>query len=124
MNERIKVEQALHGYSSGHHLLASSYCQLSDKSEKVMSILSDLSGPERVLGFDEYITGYPLEAERLYAFAKTWYAKEMNRPGCVWTHTLLISVDDIAYIDIQALVDKFIRPSEYELDLALYSKSL
>ena len=55
-----------------------------------MATLSDLSGHSIVNHFDEYLTGYPLPEIGAYAFAKTWYAPEMSRPGCVWTHTLLI----------------------------------
>ena len=55
-----------------------------------MATLSDLSGHSVVNEFSEYLTGYPLPEVGAYALAKTWYAPEMPRPGCVWTHTLLI----------------------------------
>ena len=38
-----------------------------------------------VKGFDQYVTGYPLDSINAYALAMTWYAPEMPRPGCVWT---------------------------------------
>ena len=93
-NENLLIEQALHGYVNGHHLLAFSNV-FSDKSQRLMDILSDLSGPEVKEGFTEYITGYPLYEDKYYAIAKTWYAPEMKRPGCVWTHTLLIDFKDL-----------------------------
>ena len=43
-----------------------------------------------VPGFESYLTAYPLPRSSLVAFARTWTAPEMPRPGCVWTHTLLI----------------------------------
>ena len=56
----------------------------------MMATLSDLSGHSLVADFNEYLTGYPLPEVGAYAFSKTWYAPEMPRPGCVWTHSLLI----------------------------------
>jgi hypothetical protein len=61
-------------------------------------------------GFNEYLTGYPLPRSDLFAFAKTWYAPEMPRPGCVWTHSLLIPKAQISYIATACLLGKFQRP--------------
>ena len=83
------IHQTLHGYREGHRLLAAS-TTMPPKSEQLMAVLSDLSGHVVVRHFDEYLTGYPLPEFGAYALAKTWYAPEMPRPGCVWTHTLLI----------------------------------
>jgi len=93
----IRLGQALHGYQDGHSLLASSE-SLPHAAESTIFDLSDLSGSHLVSGFDEYLTGYPLPEIASYAFAKTWYAPEMQRPGCVWTHTLLLRSSDIAQI--------------------------
>ncbi len=117
------IEQTLHGYSNGHHLLASS-CTLSENSHKIMTILSDLSGPGLVSGFEEYITGYPLPNDRMYAFSKTWYASEMKRPGCVWTHTLLVNnyyLDDLNFF---TLLSSFTRPDINALDINKYNMSI
>ncbi|MGN1157270.1 MAG: hypothetical protein ACI4TK_13935 [Agathobacter sp.] len=106
----IEIQQALWGYSGGHHLLASSV-PLSNQSIKVLGPLTDLSGSEMVNSFDGYLTGCPLESGKYYALSKTWYANEMNRPGCVWTHTLLLdysSIPDLRAIDIESL---FQRPN-------------
>src|SRR4051812_5480513 len=84
------VHQTLHGYSEGHRLLAASVA-LPDDAQHLMLRMSDLSGPQVIQGFEEYLTGYPVPSLSAYAFAKTWYADEMRRPGCVWTHTLLLS---------------------------------
>jgi hypothetical protein len=107
----IKLGQALHGYQDGHSLLASSE-NLPHSSESVLFDLSDLSGSQLVPGFDEYLTGYPLPEIASYAFAKTWYAPEMQRPGCVWTHTLLIRSSDVAQVQsFRELLQYFKRPT-------------
>ena len=88
----IEIHQVLHGYKDGHVELASSI-KLPPAARRQLATLSDLSGFGKTKGFDEYITGYPIEGAPYYAIAKTWYANEMPRPGCVWTHTLLISTE-------------------------------
>lgn len=104
------VHQVLHGYSGGHQLLASSI-KLSKKTQRLMLLLSDLSGPSKASGFEKYLTGYPVKEESMYVFAKTWYAGEMQRPGCVWTHSLLIHERDLDKVrDIASLLEYFVRP--------------
>lgn len=105
----VKINHTYHGYSDGHKLLETTL-NLSKESEKIMLIMSDMSGPSMVQGFESYITGYPLQNEELYAIARTWYAPEMKRPGCVWTHTLLINFKDLGEIDNNVL-SLFVRPS-------------
>lgn len=76
-----------------------------------MLVLSDMSGPSMVPGFETYITAYSLPEEEAVAVARTWYADEMTRPGCVWTHTLLVRWDDISRIrDVRQLNLMFRRP--------------
>ncbi|HEY5588989.1 MAG TPA: hypothetical protein VIK86_08545 [Candidatus Paceibacterota bacterium] len=105
------IHQALFGYSNGHHLLCSSK-QLSSSSMKILEPLSDLSGTDIQPGFSEYITGCTLENEQNYAISKTWYATEMDRPGCVWTHTLFIKFSDFACISsIDSIDNLFLRPT-------------
>jgi hypothetical protein len=73
--------------------------------------MSDLSGPRAIDKFLEYLTGYMLPSGSHYAIAKTWYATEMERPGCVWTHTLLIPRESIREIRALDFVqEKFFRP--------------
>ncbi|SFM24046.1 GAP1-N1 domain-containing protein [Pelosinus propionicus] len=123
INDFIEIEQTLHGYFNGHHMLASSV-QLSSRSEKTMDVLSDLSGPEMNKDFVEYITGYPLQDDQYYVIAKTWYATEMKRPGCVWTHSLLIKLEDLKRVQFcKHFLDLFIRPT-VEFDKYLYSNKL
>jgi hypothetical protein len=93
-HSEIVVQQTLHGYRDGHRLLASSL-QLPSEAKATLLALSDMSGPSMVGGFEQYVSGYPVESLQMYAFAGTWYAPEMPRPGCVWTHTLLIRFEDL-----------------------------
>jgi len=105
----LSVHQAIHGYRDGHRLLSSS-TPLSADALRAMLVLSDMSGPSMQPGFDEYLTGYPLPGTDLFVFAKTWYAPEMQRPGCVWTHSLLIPQVQISYVATACLLEKFRRP--------------
>jgi hypothetical protein len=75
-----------------------------------MLVLSDMSGPSMQPGFDEYLTAYPLPGTDLFVFARTWYAPEMQRPGCVWTHSLLIHRSNVARVPITGLLGAFRRP--------------
>src|SRR5262245_39743564 len=83
------IHQTLHGYSGGHRLLASS-TELPPVAKETMAALSDLSGTRPQEGFESYVTGYPLPSTSFFVFARTWIAPEMPRPGCVWTHSLLV----------------------------------
>ncbi|UKT65092.1 hypothetical protein [Pedobacter mucosus] len=112
----ITLQQTLHGYQNGHQVLASSI-PIGEEGNKVLLFQSDLSGTLINANFESYITGYPLASESLYAFARTWYASEMRRPGCVWTQTLLIRYPDLGKIpDLLALVKLFERPIVNEYD--------
>lgn len=108
--EKLSINQTLHGYSKGHRLLQSSK-KLQDRDAKMMIILSDLSGNEVASGFEKYYTGYRLNKEEI-VLACTWYADEMNRPGCVWTHSLIINVDELTkcYDSIGGIFELFKKP--------------
>lgn len=106
----IRVHQALHGYADGHRLLACSTA-LKPRDQKTMLIMSDVSGPNAIIGDGGYLTGYPLAESGVYALACTWAATEMARPGCVWTHTLLLDFADLAVQPaMEFLVNVFRRP--------------
>jgi hypothetical protein len=108
---RIRVHQALHGYADGHRLLASSV-SLAGHDAKTMLVLSDASSSGARIDDQGYLTGYPLPDSGLYALARTWAAPEMSRPGCVWTHTLLIDFADLAAIPAPGvLVGAISRPT-------------
>lgn len=103
------IHQAIHGYRDGHRLLSSS-TPLPPDASRTMLVLSDMSGPSMQPGFDEYLTAYPLPGTELFVLAKTWYAPEMQRPGCVWTHSLLILRSHIARVASASLLGAFQRP--------------
>jgi hypothetical protein len=130
LNEAIEIHQALYGYSDGHRLLEASR-SWPREIERTLLVLSDMSGPRMLPGFESYLTGYSLPDVGVYAFAKTWYAAEMDRPGCVWTHTLFIDNSDLArFRSLQVLLQLFCRPqkerpwSTYKAPLTLPSLSL
>ena len=113
----MTIEQTLHGYNKGHGLLASSFPMKPTEDSSLMAYLSDWTGYRDESEEDSYMTFYPLEQGKKYAFAKTWYASEMERPGCVWTHTLIVDLDDMdRNFDFRALKDYFHRPQidDYE----------
>lgn len=115
-SSEIIFQQTLHGYSKGHRLIEAS-CSLSHDAERMMLILTDMSGSTMRQGFESYLTGYPLIGSEYFAFGKTWYAPEMNRPGCVWTHTLLIKNSDIPRVkELGALSSLFSDPRHNPVD--------
>lgn len=122
-DDQLSVHQALHGYDDGHRLIAASR-DLPAAAQRTVLLLSDWSGSGRVSGFDAYITGYPLPHANAYAFAKTWYAHEMKRPGCVWTHTLLIQFSDVAKLRNLRHVLSFFRRPQGPIDTSDYSTPL
>lgn len=111
MNEQpLRIHQALSGYQDGHRILGASLV-LSPQDQRTLLAMSDMSGPRMVPGFETYLTGYPLRDAGYFVFARTWYAPEMERPGCVWTHSLLIPFDCIGLPTLSALIGFFQRPS-------------
>ncbi|WP_294642963.1 hypothetical protein [uncultured Aureimonas sp.] len=106
----VSVEQTLHGYSGGHRLLTGSV-QLPDAAARAMLLLSDASGGRSPDPRHGYLTGYPLPRTSTYVLARTWAAPEMSRPGCVWTHSLLIGFADLATLSgAGRLLELFRRP--------------
>ncbi len=106
------IHQCLHGYSEGHDLLASSLA-LSKEQRTRLAQLTDLSGPAPVQGFDGYLSGFPLSGG-VYVLARTWYATELPRPGCVWTHSLLLGGEDLTDSNVVALSRLHRRPTVSE----------
>ena len=121
-SEWITVQQALHGYSDGHRQIAASV-PLAPDDFKAMLVLSDLSGPGSHVDQRGYLTGYPLTERGAFALARTWPAKEMPRPGCVWTHSILIDFADLANLEsLDSLLPLFRRP--HGLNFVAYDKPL
>lgn len=108
----LRLHQTLHGYAEGHRILGASV-ELKGRDSKLMLTLSDASGSSSGTDSAGYLTGYPLAEGGFYAFARTWPAPEMPRPGCVWTHTLLVRFEDLATIpDLSVLLSAFRRPNQ------------
>ena len=107
----MTVHQALWGYSNGHHLLSASVT-LSTSSRKLLETLTDLSGPDAPGAFDGYLSGCFLPLDGYYALSKTWFASEMERPGCVWTHTLFLEAGTTAHWDSLDFDSLFCRPRQ------------
>lgn len=119
----MQVDQALFGYKGGHRRLASSHA-FHPGDERFLVRMTDLSGSRLVPGYEEYISGYSLPSEGAYAFAKTWYAPECERPGCVWTQVLFISEDLWNKLDPNSVCSLFERPDPNGVNLERYSRSL
>lgn len=118
---QIKVAQALHGYRDGHKLLASSI-SLDDYADIEMARMSDLM-PQSLAGASTYLCGYPLKSIKKYVVSKTWSAPEMSRPGCVWTHSLLLDYSLVAKLStLASLLGYFVRPNVG--DYVVYSEEL
>lgn len=112
MSRSITVHQMLHGYSDGHRLIGGSL-RLDSQAARAMLVMTDLSGPGVKPPSRGYLTGYPLEDAGKYVLARTWAAPEMPRPGCVWTHSLLIDYADLALlVEARSLLSLFQRPDE------------
>lgn len=94
----ITLHQMLHGYKLGHNYIQGSIVLPSSHDMDKIATLSDWSEFVGVNNERDYITAYPLDESPYYVVAKTWYADEMRRPGCVWTHSLLIHKDDLSKI--------------------------
>ena len=105
----------MHGYQNGHQLLAAS-TNLSLTVKRTLLFQSDLTGSIEP-GFESYITGYPIKESNHYVLARTWYAPEMERPGCVWTHSLLLDLADIGKLpDLSILNSLFKKPKLNSFD--------
>jgi hypothetical protein len=110
-DERV-LHQALFGYADGHRLLESSI-KLSSRDLYDLSAISDLASGVQLRPNESYLTGTTLPDSRNFAFIRTWAAPEMPRPGCVWSHVLLLSPVILAsQRDFAALNAFFIHPGQ------------
>ena len=117
------IDQYLHGYNNGHHLIASS-ASLPLKDADRMSYQSDWSGYVNPFNKEtSYITAYPLAESHSYVIAMSWYAEEMSRPGCVWTHSLVVKLDALGQkFNFFDLLKLFRRPEREGEDFLFYTK--
>jgi len=109
--KQLRFDQAVHGYRDGHGQIVGSVI-LDYASADLMAVLSDQLTSSPLLSTETYITGYPLKAAHKYVLAQTWAAPEMPRPGCVWTHSLIVDYQSVASLaDARRLARLFKRPS-------------
>lgn len=123
MAEQIKLQQALFGYRDGHNLLATSTA-LTPRTRQFIATLTDSSGPENSEGFDGAFTGLPVPETDFYALFRTWSAPEMPRPGCVWSHVILIQLADLARIPELFHIGKLCSRPSVPIDVARYEEPL
>lgn len=103
--------QFLFGYDQGHSLIAGSD-QLSARTEALLSRYSDAVPGIDFETMEQYWTGLPINANE-YALISTWPAPEMPRPGCVWSHVVLLDRRAIeSMTDFNSLRPIFRQPSK------------
>lgn len=120
MLEEIILQQALFGYRDGHNLLVAS-TSLHPRVRQFLATVTDSSGPENSRNFDGAFTGMPVPETDFYALFCTWLAPEMKRPGCVWSHVILVQLVDLAKIPNLYELAKLCRRPSIPTDLDSYS---
>ncbi|MFC7053074.1 hypothetical protein ACFQI3_10285 [Hansschlegelia quercus] len=105
----IKIDQCLFGYSDGHRLLASSIRLPADLASD-LTAASDLAPGTRFASASVgYWTGFPIPTLSRYGLMHTWPAPEMPRPGCVWTHLLLLEPSLLEQVSDLSCFEALIR---------------
>lgn len=111
--ERLSCSQFLFGYDRGHSLIAGSE-KLPARTEAFLSRHSDAAPGISLDSSEQYWSGLPVSSTE-YALISTWPAPEMPRPGCVWSHVILLSRDALVAVpDLSVLQMAFHRPVNTE----------
>lgn len=109
-----QLHQCLHGYADGHRLVYSSVA-LPEPAQAAMLVLTDVPAGVSATDFSPFLSGYPLVGTAFFALARTWPAPEMSRPGCVWTHTLLVPLPMLGHLeDLAPLATQLRNPSSMQ----------
>jgi GTPase-associated protein 1, N-terminal domain type 1 len=88
------VDQQIHGYRSGHQLIAASR-RLPRVDQDLVDRVSDMAGQLRPNEtFKPYLTMYPLPSGDDYVVARTWQDLDAPRSGCVRTRSLLVPMEE------------------------------
>ena len=112
----------LYGYKNGHSLLNTSVnLPIEDKS--ILLELSDWSGINEKQ-ISSYLTGFPLIQSDFYALIRTWYADDMPRPGCAWSHVLLVPKKNFSDIENIYQLNAFFLKPNINCDFTEYEKLL
>ena len=116
MNQKIRIDQCLHGYSRGHRELASSI-ELDKMASERMLAYSDLLVSTGADDQRSYLTAYPLRSVQRFVFARTWLAGPDIRPGSVWTHSLILDFPALTLLDdLSIMNDLFQEPIKDNFD--------
>ena len=119
----MELQQLIYGYNNGHSLLQSSI-ELPPEDKSLLLELTDWSGVNE-FNTPTYITGFPLVKSSFYAFIRTWYAEEMPRPGCAWSHVLLIHKQCFTELtNVEPIMGLFLKPLLQDKSLAAYNKTI
>lgn len=121
--KEIEIHQCLYGYESGHRLLASSINLPHDVATTLL-LLSDLAPGLMLPSNGGYWTGIPLPTAKVYALMYTWMAYEMPRPGCVWSHVLLIPFPEMARIQDLSILCQYISRPKLNSGFDMYNNSI
>ncbi|WP_315753458.1 MULTISPECIES: hypothetical protein [unclassified Bradyrhizobium] len=119
----LRIDNCLFGYDDGHRLLASSM-KLDSESASQLTLLSDLAPGARFGSSDGYWTGFPLPQLDRYALMRTWPAPEMPRPGCVWTHAILIETSLFEDVDDLSRLRELARRPRGPNDSSFYVQAI
>ncbi|MCK1384441.1 hypothetical protein IVB31_09215 [Bradyrhizobium sp. 21] len=92
------------------------------ESASQLTLLSDLAPNARFGSSDGYWTGFPFPKLDRYALMRTWPAPEMSRPGCVWTHALLVETSLFEYVNDLSQLRELARRPQRPHDLAFYEQ--
>ncbi|WP_454834596.1 GAP1-N1 domain-containing protein [Pseudomonas lini] len=118
----MKFDQCLFGYDDGHRLLSSSISLGTETS--LLTELSDLAPGAIFSHSDGYWTGLPVPSIGRYVLMRTWPAPEMPRPGCVWTHALLVEPALLESIENLAILQTLTRRPSTSFDKDHYRELL
>jgi hypothetical protein len=93
------IDQQVHGYRSGHQLIAASR-RLPRPDQDLVDRLSDMAGQLRPSEtFKPYLTIYPLPSGNDYVIARTWQDLDAPRSGCVRTRSLIVPMEQWLDLD-------------------------
>lgn len=111
----LTVQQALHGYRSGHRLIASSI-ELPKAIQPTLAALTDAGDLDAENGFPTLLSGFPIKELELYAFTMTWPAPETRRPGAVWSHSLMVPLSNLGFLGAQDVLLSFRQPTHQSVE--------
>ncbi|MEI2636658.1 MAG: hypothetical protein V9E92_07420 [Methylotenera sp.] len=120
IDNSIIVHQCVFGYQDGHRLLSSSTL-IAEEASSHLLLMSDLAPGLSIPNQASYWTGTPLPGTKTYALMRTWLAPEMPRPGCVWTHVLIIEFADIARFPDLSILTRYLERPAFEKGFESYS---